>query len=95
MLPVGIQANKAGVHDEAGEAAQDNDDDTEGEIFEELSLEILRRRLNNQMGKLRRKEKQLERQGDERVEQQRKTDEEQASLEPIESTITSTKNGIN
>ena len=45
------------------------------------------------MGRLRRKEKQLERQGNEKVEQQREIDEEQASLESIESAITSTKNG--
>ena len=41
MLPVGLQAKSAVVRDDA---AQDDDDETEAEVFEELSLEILRRR---------------------------------------------------
>ena len=91
-LPAGLQAKSTAVHDDA---PQDDDDDaTEAKIFKELSLEILRRRLNTQMGKLRRKEKQLGRHAEEKVEQQLRIDEETAKLAKIEDAATATKGDI-
>ena len=53
VRPVGLQVNAATV-DEI--AVAEDDECTEGEILNEMTLEILRRRLNGQIGRLRKKE---------------------------------------
>ena len=91
LRPVGLQGDTAAEDDAA---AGEEDECTEAEILGELSLEILRRRLNGQIGRLRRKEKKLQRQREDVVAQQAVIDEQKMRLVQLENETATTKEEI-
>ena len=91
LRPVGLQGETAA---EDGAAAAEEDERTEAEILGEMSLEILRRRLSGQIGRLRRKEKKLQRQSEEVAAEEALVGEQKVSLNKLQNEVSATKEEI-
>ena len=82
----------------ADQACQDNIDDgeecTEAEILDEMSCEVLRRRLNTQMGKRGKREKRLSKQEEAVLEQQQLIARENEKLLELQAAVEATNEEI-